>query len=56
MDNITKDLTTKLLQVYREWQKNYNISDDNVIYDDGEYEPNLITVLNSIVVYINNNN
>lgn len=46
------ELQEKLINVYREWQEKYGINDEDVCYSDGEYDPDLIIVLNNIVVYM----
>lgn len=49
-EQLEKELQEKLIITYKKWQKKYGIGDDDVYYSDGEYDPDLITVLNGIVV------
>ena len=45
-----EELKKSLIKVYERWTKKYGIGGDDVFYSDGEYDPNLSTVLNHIVV------
>lgn len=49
-EQLERELQEKLIITYKKWQKKYGIGDDDVYYSDGEYDPDLITVLNGIVV------
>jgi len=49
-EQLEKELQEKLIITYRKWQKKYGIGDDDIYYSDGEYDPDLITVLNNIIV------
>lgn len=49
-EQLETELQEKLIITYKKWQKKYGIGDDDVYYSDGEYDPDLITVLNGIVV------
>ena len=51
-EQLEMELQEKLISVYRKWQEEYGISDEDVCYSDGEYDPDLISVLNNIVVYM----
>jgi len=51
-EQLEKELQGKLIITYRKWQKKYGIGDDYIYYSDGEYDPDLITVLNNIFVCI----
>ena len=49
-EKANEELKKSLIKVYVRWTKKYGISDDDVYFSDGEYDPNLSTVLNNIVV------
>lgn len=49
-ERLETELQEKLIIAYRKWQKKYGIGDDYVYYSDGEYDPDLISVLNNIIV------
>lgn len=50
-EQLKTELQEKLIITYRKWQKKYGIGDDDIYYSDGEYDPDLITVLNNISIY-----
>lgn len=49
-EEIENELIQKLTTVYKEWLTYYNLTDDDIYFSDGEYDPPLIDVLNNIVV------
>lgn len=49
-EKASKELEKSLTEVYMQWKNKYNISDKDVFYCDGEYDPNLSDVLENIYV------
>jgi hypothetical protein len=48
---ITNELIANLEKVFNKWKNKYGINNDDVFYSDGEYDPNLSTVLANIQIY-----
>ena len=60
IDKEIEELKDELLKTYTTWKKKYHFDkyseDDNhliVFYSDGEYDPSLIDVIESLVGFIN---
>lgn len=49
-EKANEELKNALKKVYSQWAKKYDINDNDVFFSDGEYDPYLSTVLDSIVV------
>ena len=49
-EKANEELKNALKEVYSQWAKKYDINDNDVFFSDGEYDPYLSTVLDSIVV------
>ena len=49
-EKANEELKKSLIEVYARWMEKYGISDDDVFYSDGEYDPELSFVLNNIIV------
>ncbi len=48
---ITNELITNLEKVFNKWKNKYGINNDDIFYNDGEYCPNLSTVLDNIQIH-----